>query len=719
MIEEIKQLLTKNDLSEEVKLILQNILSQNENYTTKIIQEIANKILDPVLIYQKDNNGDIRLKFVNEATNSITEGFYEDKLGLTPQEIYEEGLSDFILRIRSAFDSGIAIQGKIYWEVSKTREKKWFSYDCMKIDENTVLVKSKDITEDMNIQEELKIREQQYKTFYERTKAAEIALQRSEQEYRIIFDNSPISLWEEDYSEIKQLFDVLKKEGVNNLQEYLDDQPQLLEKLIKLVRVVNVNETSLKLFKAERKEDFFDGLGSFFDEDSRSSFQEEMIALFNGATEFQIESPGRKLTGEHIDTLVKISIPKGFENSLSKVLISVIDITELKKVEQKFRELFELSPVAMWEEDVSEFNNYFKILRNQGIEDFQEYFKVHPEEIEKLPGLVKILDVNKACLDLFGASDKQHLIDSRDKIYRKDSLPVFLDAAILLTGGEKMVEMENINYNIKTGKGMHVSFRSTMVLDQFGEKSKGIVTIIDISERKKLEKTRVELEQRRENFIYMTSHELRTPLTVSKGYCTFLLSKLEKIPSDMLEKSLITIQSNLDRLERLIGGFNNMIQIQKGVLEIQKKEFNLIEEFNDIFSLYKERLGNNFEISPHIKHESLTFFGDKDRIREAFENIIENAIKQTDKERTKIKVTYEIQSVNIVIKVSDNGAGIEFENLEKIFEQFVSIPTIHSVTGTGIGLYLAKWIIEAHGGKIKAESLGVGKGSTFTVILPI
>ena len=217
----------------------------------------------------------------------------------------------------------------------------------------------------------------------------------------------------------------------------------------------------------------------------------------------------------------------------------------------------------------------------------------------------------------------------------------------------------------------------------------------------------------------MTSHELRTPLTVSKGYCTFLLSKLENIPPDILEKSLITIQSNLDRLERLIGGFNNLIQIQKGTLEIQKKEFTLIEEINDIFSLYKERLGNNFEISSHKHHELLTFLGDKDRIREVFENIIENAIKHTDKERTKIQASYEIHSGKIIIKVSDNCAGIESENLEKIFKQFVSIPTIYAVTGTGIGLYLAKWIIEAHGGSITAESPGVDKGSVFTVILPI
>ena len=719
MIEDLKQLLSRNDLSEEVQLILKRIIAQNDYHSLKAIQEIANKLPDLILIFQKDSNGDIRLKFVNNAIISNTKGFYKDKLGLTHQEIYENEPTYFLLGIRRVLESGIPIQEKIFWKVSKISEKRWFDTDCVQINENTVLIKARDITEDINIQEELKVREQQYEEFYERIKAAEIALQQSEQEYKIIFDHSPISLWEEDYSEIKKNFEELKKEGITDIREYLNNHPQKLEKLIKLVQVVNVNETSVKLFKAESKEDFLIGLGSFFDQDSRSSFQEEMIALFNGATEFQIESPGRKLTGEHIDTLVKIFIPKGFEDSLSKVLISVIDITELKKVEERFKQLFEFSPVAMWEEDLSEFNNYFKNLRNQGIVDFQDYFNDNPEEVKNLLDLVKILDVNKACLDLYGTSDKQHLIDSIHKIFGKDSLHVFLDATLQLMGGVKIVEMENINYNIATGKRMYVNFRSTRISDKYGKETKGIVTIIDISERKQLEEIRVELEQRRENFIYMTSHELRTPLTVSKGYCTFLLSKLENIPPDILEKSLITIQSNLDRLERLIGGFNNLIQIQKGTLEIQKKEFTLIEEINDIFSLYKERLGNNFEISSHKHHELLTFLGDKDRIREVFENIIENAIKHTDKERTKIQASYEIHSGKIIIKVSDNGAGIESENLEKIFKQFVSIPTIYAVTGTGIGLYLAKWIIEAHGGSITAESPGVDKGSVFTVILPI
>ena len=99
--------------------------------------------------------------------------------------------------------------------------------------------------------------------------------------------------------------------------------------------------------------------------------------------------------------------------------------------------------------------------------------------------------------------------------------------------------------------------------------------------------------------------------------------------------------------------------------------------------------------------------------------MIENAVEQTSIADRKISIKIQSTSSMIEVSIRDNGAGIESQNLERIFEQFVSIPTSLSVKGTGIGLYLTREIITAHEGTIIASSPGVGKGATFTIMIPI
>jgi signal transduction histidine kinase len=114
----------------------------------------------------------------------------------------------------------------------------------------------------------------------------------------------------------------------------------------------------------------------------------------------------------------------------------------------------------------------------------------------------------------------------------------------------------------------------------------------------------------------------------------------------------------------------------------------------------------------------VTIKGDKERLQQVFENVIGNAIKQTHPRHRVIAVNLTVLPKEIQIVVSDNGAGIEPEYLEKIFEQFTSINIEYSVTGTGLGLFISRRILEAHHGSIVARSPGVCKGSSFIITLP-
>ncbi|MHA2330046.1 MAG: PAS domain S-box protein, partial [Candidatus Hodarchaeales archaeon] len=220
-------------------------------------------------------------------------------------------------------------------------------------------------------------------------KRIEKALSESEERYRIIFNESPISLWEEDFSAVNQHFDQLRSKKIKDIRKYFDDNPDEIKKLAQMVKIADVNNTTLKIYNAKNKNEFFEGLTTFFNEEATILFKEELIALFSGRTVYQSEFPGYKLTGEKIDVIVRLSVIPGYEQTLEKIIVSVIDITQQKKVEKtlrnserRFRELSDLLPQTVFEVDLEgnlmftnrfglEFSGYSQEELNEGLNIFQ------------------------------------------------------------------------------------------------------------------------------------------------------------------------------------------------------------------------------------------------------------------------------------------------------------------------------------------------------------
>ncbi|MHA2074424.1 MAG: sensor histidine kinase [Candidatus Hodarchaeales archaeon] len=217
----------------------------------------------------------------------------------------------------------------------------------------------------------------------------------------------------------------------------------------------------------------------------------------------------------------------------------------------------------------------------------------------------------------------------------------------------------------------------------------------------------------------MATHELRTPLTVISGYCDFLDKHDQFIAQPRREKIIKLMKSNINRLERLIEDVAQVAQIKKEQFQVFKREFNLCEFLNKIFEQYNQILEDQFTFQKSFTQQSIMVKADPDRLQQALENVISNAIKHTSREKREIILKVEIQGRNIQFIIRDNGAGISPEHLNTIFEQFVTFPTEYATGGTGIGLYLARKILEAHDGKIIAQSAGKGHGSSFIIELPI
>jgi signal transduction histidine kinase len=229
------------------------------------------------------------------------------------------------------------------------------------------------------------------------------------------------------------------------------------------------------------------------------------------------------------------------------------------------------------------------------------------------------------------------------------------------------------------------------------------------------------LDQAKSEFISIASHQLRTPMTGIMGYLSMLVSgdfgKLD--PS--ITKILQGILDASKRMIRLISIFLNISKIEAGKFEIEKKPTQIGEvietEFVELSKLAKDKKLKLTFTKPKTALPPALL--DRDKIADVIQNLVDNAIKYTEK--GKIDVSALVVGGVLRVEVKDTGRGLRKEEAEKLFQKFVrgdGIARIHP-DGSGLGLYIAKKIVEAHGGRIWVESEGEGKGSAFTFEVPV
>lgn len=202
-------------------------------------------------------------------------------------------------------------------------------------------------------------------------KQIENHLKFEEARYHGLFEHAPISIWEEDFSEGKRYIEKLKKEGVKNFYEYFSDNPDELIKIIRSVKIIDINKETVRMLKATDKKQILEGLEQIFNPESIETFKEEISTLAQGNSKFFGESKQINFAGEIQDIFITSTIAPGFEDDWKRVFVTVVDITENKKSieaiknsEANLRALIEGRQEAIWSIDRNYnfviFNNYFK-----------------------------------------------------------------------------------------------------------------------------------------------------------------------------------------------------------------------------------------------------------------------------------------------------------------------------------------------------------------------
>ena len=254
------------------------------------------------------------------------------------------------------------------------------------------------------------------------------------------------------------------------------------------------------------------------------------------------------------------------------------------------------------------------------------------------------------------------------------------------------------------------------LLDLFARQAATAIRQARLASATLAEKSRFEAMQ--SSFISIVSHELQTPVAIIKAYAGTLARPDAPWSRETVTRVAHTIEEECDRLHRLITDLLDLSRIQAGRVAMTMGPVDLADLAETVAERSRTR-------SP--RHALRTDFpadfpiirGDREKLRQALGNLVDNAIKYSPEDGP-IVIGGRAERDHVILTVRDEGIGIPTEERERIFERFHRVDTRLSRTtsGVGLGLYICKVIVEAHGGEIWVESPGEGGGSTFFIRLP-
>ena len=508
---------------------------------------------------------------------------------------------------------------------------------------------------------------------------AEEQLRSAEARFRSLFENAPICLWEEDMSELARHFEALRAAGVSNFREYFTAHPEEAESAISMVKVLDVNRATLELYEANDKSELLAGIAAVLTPESRSVLLQELIALAEGQTVFDSEATDQSLKGRKNHVLLKMLVAPGSEKSLSKVYISMVDISARKRAEEEIRKLAsfpQLNPNPILE------------LSASGALSYQNPAS---HAMARRVGVLDLMQLSPA--------------DTRTIV------------SACLTSGRPLLGVETRHGNYTLSWSFHpITLHQTVHC-----------YVDDISERLLLEE-KLRQSQKMDAIGHLAggvAHDFNNLLTVISGNAAILRARGGE---DSPEWARDVVDQITHASERAASLTRQLLTFSRRQV-LEPRQVDLNEAVTALSKMLERVLREDVVLSLDLSPLPLVTRADPGMLDQLMMNLALNARDAMSAGGKLLLATSRRNLIDgdrrfpeakageyVCLRVTDTGTGISPRHLPHIFEPFFT--TKEPGKGTGLGLSTVFGIVQQHGGAVSVESQ-LGVGTSFTVLLPM
>lgn len=524
-------------------------------------------------------------------------------------------------------------------------------------------------------------------------KEAEDAIRKSEIRFKSLFEDSPIALWEEDFSYLKNYLKELGLIGKSReeIKTFFDAHPEVIQKCISLVKIINVNNECLTLHYPKTKENLMQQLEDVLNNDAMGSFKAQLLAITQGETRLTIDSKVKKSDGEYRDISLRWSVMPGYEETLERIIISTEDITARKISEEiviqsqkKMEALINTIDGIVWECD---YNTYVFTYVNKKAEEITGYTQ------------------EEWCSDgNFWANtihpDDKHWAINYCAIESQKSLQYDFEYRMIAKNGSILWIRDIVNVIYENGNP--VSLKGIMIdITKSKEAEKDLNSSLDLV---------TEQNKRLLNFSYIVSHNLRSHTSNIQSISTLIETAETEEERNELVKMLQNVSNTLN--ETMLN-LNEVINIQTNI-NLILENLNIKDNIDRIVNIISEQIAfKKAVIQNNVSPEIFVNYNPA-YLESILLNFISNAIRYCHPMRNPVIILNSyIENERTVLEISDNGLGIDLKKYgDKLFGMY---KTFHeNPDSKGIGLFITKNQIDAMGGTVTVES-EPNIGTTFKI----
>jgi PAS domain S-box-containing protein len=518
---------------------------------------------------------------------------------------------------------------------------------------------------------------------------AEEQLRESERRYRNIFQTVGVSIWREDFSEVKAAIDELKAQGVRDFRQHLATHPEFLRKAIALVKIIDVNDVSLELFAAESKAELLVSLDKIFVPETWKVFEGELLTLAEGRTSFEAETDLRTLAGEQLTVLITITFPPA-PARLDNVLVTLTDITERKRAEYLTAQVFEVSP-----DGVCILGRDYRCQRANAV-------------IGRIWGMPREKAVGMSLPELLEPEGFERRVKpalERCFLGEEVSYVAWVDTKglgrryLAVTYSPLRPTLERVETALVIARDLTDHMQAWEALREAQVELARVTRVTMLGE-----------------ITASIAHEVNQPLAAVVMNGNACRRWLTADPPDLDEA--------LQAAQRVVNDGVRAGEVLARIRALVRREATERSPL-DVNDVIREALGftrtelerHSVAIRTELSDGLPAVLGDRVQLQQVLVNLILNARDaMADVAEASAEVTVGSRpegSFGVLVEVKDRGRGIDHTHADRIFEAFFSTKP----TGLGMGLSVSRSIIEMHGGRIWAMA-NEGPGATMRFTLP-